>query len=88
MEKAWKSTEAKQTNQIDLIAKGLGNGSFIAGYNSMDRLHEFVEASLHGGGNAHQIVAMTIATCKNLIDEKLEGEQNEKVTKAKRGYVG
>jgi hypothetical protein len=75
MEKAWTSTEAKQTNQIDLIAHGLGNGSFIAGYNSMDRLHEFVEASLHGGGNAHLIVAMTIATCKNLIDQKLEGEQ-------------
>ena len=74
MEKAWTSTEA---NQIDLIAKGLGNGSFIAGYNSMDRLHEFVEASLHGGGNAHLIVAMTIATCKNLIDEQLQGEQHE-----------
>ena len=29
----------KPENQIDLIAKGLGNGSFIAGYNSMDRLH-------------------------------------------------
>ena len=75
MEKAWTSTEAKQTNQIDLIAKGLGNGSFIAGYNSMDRLLEFVDASLHGGGNANLIVAMTIATCKNLIDQKLEGEQ-------------
>jgi acetylornithine/succinyldiaminopimelate/putrescine aminotransferase len=65
----------KPENQIDLIAKGLGNGSFIAGYNSMDRLYEFVEASLHGGGNAHLIVAMTIATCKNLIDEQLQGEQ-------------
>jgi hypothetical protein len=65
----------KPENQIDLIAHGLGNGSFIAGYNSMDRLHEFVEASLHGGGNAHLIVAMTIATCKNLIDEQLQGEQ-------------
>ena len=75
MKKAWTSTEANQTNQIDLIAKGLGNGSFIAGYNSMERLHEFVEASLHGGGNAHLIVAMTIATCKNLIDEQLQGEQ-------------
>ena len=64
----------KEANQIDLIAKGLGNGSFIAGYDSMDRLLEFVEASLHGGGNAHLIVTMTIATCKNLIDEKL-GEQ-------------
>ena len=78
MKNAWTSTEANQTNQIDLIAKGLGNGSFIAGYNSMDRLHEFVEASLHGGGNAHLIVAMTIATCKNLIDQKLEGERHER----------
>jgi hypothetical protein len=26
----------KPENQIDLIAHGLGNGSFIAGYNSMD----------------------------------------------------
>ena len=75
MEKAWTSTEANQTNQIDLIAKGLGNGSFIAGYDNMNRLREFVEASLHGGGNADLIVAMTIATCKNLIDEKLQGEQ-------------
>jgi hypothetical protein len=58
-------------NQIDLIAQGLGQGSMIAGYDSMDRLHEFVEASLHGGGNAHLIVAMTIATCKNLIDAEL-----------------
>jgi len=65
----------KTENQIDLIAKGLGNGSFIAGYSSMERLHEFVEASLHGGGNANLIVAMTIATCKNLIDEQLQGEQ-------------
>ena len=65
----------KTENQIDLIAKGLGNGSFISGYNSMERLHEFVEASLHGGGNANLIVAMTIATCKNLIDEQLQGEQ-------------
>ena len=31
MEKAWTSTEAKQTNQIDLIAKGLGNGSVYRG---------------------------------------------------------
>jgi hypothetical protein len=54
---------------------GLGNGSFIAGYDNMNRLREFVEASLHGGGNADLIIAMTIATCKNLIDEKLEGEQ-------------
>ena len=65
----------KPENQIDLIAKGFGNGSFIAGYSSMERLHEFVEASLHGGGNANLIVAMTIATCKNLIDEQLQGEQ-------------
>lgn len=72
MKKAWTSTEA---NQIDLIAKGLGNGSFIAGYDNMNRLREFVEASLHGGGNADLIVAMTIATCKNLIDQKLQGEQ-------------
>lgn len=67
----------KEANQIDLIAKGLGNGSFIAGYDSMDRLLEFVEASLNGGGNANLIVAMTIATCKNLIDEKLQGEQHD-----------
>ena len=67
----------KEANQIDLIARGLGNGSFIAGYDSIDRLIEFVEASLHGGGNAHLIVTMTIATCKNLIDEKLEGERYE-----------
>jgi len=65
----------KTENQIDLIAKGLGNGSFISGYDSMDRLIEFVDASLHGGGNANLIVAMTIATCKNLIDEQLQGEQ-------------
>jgi len=65
----------KTENQIDLIAEGLGNGSMIAGYDSMDRLLEFVGASLHGGGNANLIVAMTIATCKNLIDEKLQGEQ-------------
>ena len=58
-------------NQIDLIAQGLGQGSMIAGYDSMDRLHEFVEASLHSGGNASLIVAMTIATCKNLIDAEL-----------------
>jgi hypothetical protein len=68
----------KPENQIDLIAHGLGNGSFIAGYNSMDRLHEFVEASLHGGGNAHLIVAMTIATCKNLIDEHYKENSNER----------
>ena len=65
----------KTENQIDLIAEGLGNGSMIAGYDSMDRLLEFVDASLHGGGNANLIVAMTIATCKNLIDEQLQGEQ-------------
>ena len=67
----------KEANQIDLIAKGLGNGSFIAGYDNMNRLREFVEASLHGGGNAHLIVAMTIATCKNLIDEQLANEETE-----------
>ena len=65
----------KEANQIDLIAGGLGNGSMIAGYDNMNRLREFVEASLHGGGNADLIVAMTIATCKNLIDQKLQGEQ-------------
>jgi hypothetical protein len=50
----------------------------IAGYDSMDRLLEFVEASLRGKGHpsmANLIVAMTIATCKNLIDEQLQGEQ-------------
>ena len=70
----------KTENQIDLIAEGLGKGSMIAGYGSMERLLEFVEASLRGGGNpsmANLIVAMTIATCKNLIDQKLEGEQHE-----------
>ena len=67
----------KEANQIDLIAKGLGNGSFIAGYDNMNRLREFVEASLHGGGNADLIIAMTIATCKNLIDEQLANEETE-----------
>jgi len=68
----------KPENQIDLIAKGLGKGSMIAGYDNMERLFEFVEASLRGKGHpsmANLIVAMTIATCKNLIDQKLEGEQ-------------
>ena len=68
----------KEANQIDLIAEGLGNGSLIAGYNSMERLHEFVRAALHGQGSpsmANLIVAMTIATCKNLIDQHLQGKQ-------------
>jgi len=70
----------KTENQIDLIAKGLGKDSMIAGYDSMERLFEFVEAALRGKGNpsmANLIIAMTIAACKNLIDQKLEGEQHE-----------
>ena len=70
----------KTENQIDLIAKGLGKDSMIAGYDSMERLFEFVEAALRGKGHpsmANLIIAMTIATCKNLIDQKLEGEQHE-----------
>ena len=70
----------KPENQIDLIAAGLGKGSGIARYQSMDRLLEFVEAALRGKEHpsmANLIVAMTIATCKNLIDEKLQGEQHE-----------
>ena len=70
----------KPENQIDLIAEGLGKGSMIAGYDSMEQLFEFVEASLRGKGSpsmANLIIAMTIATCKNLIDQKLEGEQHE-----------
>ena len=61
-------------NQIDLINPNLGHGSMIAGYSSMEQLLGFVEASLNGGGNATLIVAMTMATCKNLIDEKLSDE--------------
>ena len=70
----------KPENQIDLIAAGLGKGSAIAAYGSMDSLLVFVEAALRGKGHpsmANLIVAMTIAPCKNLIDEKLQGEQHE-----------
>ena len=67
-------------NQIDLINPNkdhtLGHGSMIAGYDSMEQLLSFVEASLNGGGNATLIVAMTMATCKNLIDEKLSDEED------------
>ena len=42
----------------------------------MEQLLSFVEASLNGGGNATLIVAMTMATCKNLIDEKLSDEED------------
>ena len=68
----------KTENQIDLIAKGFGKGSFIAGYNSMKELTEFVEASLNGGGNADLVIAMSIATCRNLIEEKLQEKSLKK----------
>ena len=64
-------------NQIDLINPNLGHGSIFAGYDSMEQLLGFVEASLNGGGNAILIVAMTMATCKNLINEKLSDEGSE-----------
>jgi len=62
-------------NQIDLIYQGLGQGSMFAGYDNMKQLRDYVNAATRGdAADAELVIAMVAATCKNLINEKLEGQ--------------
>jgi len=54
-------------NQIDWV---MPPNSIFAGYSDFDRLEEYIRAA--GATNPPMIVAMAMATARNLIEEKLQ----------------
>ena len=58
--------EERSKNQIDWI---IPNNDMIAGYDTWKQLEAYIRAS--GADNAPMVVAMTMATVRNLIEVKL-----------------
>lgn len=58
--------EERSKNQIDWI---IPNNDIIAGYDTWKQLEAYIRAS--GADNAPMVVAMTMATVRNLIEVKL-----------------
>lgn len=69
--------EPRAVNQIDWILGGrAGSTSIFAGYPTIDMLEKFVRSNLgtEDESKTMMIIMMTLATARNLINEKLEAE--------------
>ena len=67
----------RAVNQIDWILGGrAGSTSIFAGYPTIDMLEQFVRSNLgtEEESKTMMIIMMTLATARNLINEKLEAE--------------
>ena len=75
--KALEEQEPRAVNQIDWILGGrAGSTSIFAGYPTIDMLEKFVRSNLgtEEESKTMMIIMMTLATARNLINEKLEAE--------------
>lgn len=69
--------EPRAVNQIDWILGGrAGSTSIFAGYPTIEMLEQFVRSNLgtEEESKTMMIIMMTLATARNLINEKLEAE--------------
>ena len=69
--------EPRPVNQIDwILGEREGSTSIFAGYPTMKMLEQFVRSNLgtEEESKAMMIIMMTLATARNLINEKLEAE--------------
>lgn len=69
--------EPRAVNQIDwILGEREGSTSIFAGYPTMKMLEQFVRSNLgtEEESKAMMIIMMTLATARNLINEKLEAE--------------
>ena len=75
--RALEEQEPRAVNQIDWILGGrAGSTSIFAGYPTIDMLEQFVRSNLgtEEESKTMMIIMMTLATARNLINEKLEAE--------------
>ena len=71
------SEEPRPVNQIDwILGERAGSISIFAGYPTIDMLEQFVRSTLgtEEESKTMMIIMMTLATARNLINEKLEAE--------------
>jgi hypothetical protein len=69
--------EPRAVNQIDwILGERAGSTSIFAGYPTIDMLEKFVRSNLgtEEESKTMMIIMMTLATARNLINEKLEAE--------------
>ena len=69
--------EPRAVNQIDwILGERAGSISIFAGYPTIDMLEQFVRSNLgtEEESKTMMIIMMTLATARNLINEKLEAE--------------
>ena len=67
----------RPVNQIDwILGERAGSTSIFAGYPTIDMLEQFVRSTLgtEEESKTMMIIMMTLATARNLINEKLEAE--------------
>jgi hypothetical protein len=67
----------RPVNQIDwILGERAGSISIFAGYPTLDMLEQFVRSSLgtEEESKTMMMIMMTLATARNLINEKLEAE--------------
>jgi len=67
----------RPVNQIDwILGERAGSTSIFAGYPTIDMLEQFVRSNLgtEEESKTMMIIMMTLATARNLINEKLEAE--------------
>ena len=75
--KALEEQEPRAVNQIDwILGERAGSISIFAGYPTIDMLEQFVRSNLgtEEESKTMMIIMMTLATARNLINEKLEAE--------------
>ena len=75
--RALEEQEPRAVNQIDwILGRRAGSTSIFAGYPTIDMLEQFVRSNLgtEEESKTMMIIMMTLATARNLINEKLEAE--------------
>ena len=72
----WADSAPRSVNQIDWILGERAGRSIFAGYPTMDMLEQFVRSNLgtEEESKTMMIIMMTLATARNLINDKLEAE--------------
>tara|TARA_R110000764_G_scaffold29715_1_gene69484 strand:- start:12 stop:491 length:480 start_codon:yes stop_codon:yes gene_type:complete len=72
----WADSAPRPVNQIDWILGERAGRSIFAGYPTMDMLEQFVRSNLgtEEESKTMMIIMMTLATARNLINDKLEAE--------------
>ena len=71
--------EPRAVNQIEWLM-GIGSDSVFAGFDTMETLEEYVRSSMVAdnkgdrAAQANMVITMTLATARNLINQKLEAE--------------